>query len=139
MNMAHAVETRSPFLDYRVVQFALNLPDEAKINRKRNKEVLRCLIERQYPPQLREKGKQAFYMPLTSHYKDRYWLWITTLLTRESVSQRGLFNWSYIESLFLMFKSGSMLASRQLTSLAMLEQWFKVFIDGDYYKRETAV
>jgi|ETNmetMinimDraft_20_1059909.scaffolds.fasta_scaffold03716_1 asparagine synthase (glutamine-hydrolysing) len=139
MNMAHAVETRSPFLDYRVVQFALNLPDEAKINRKRNKEVLRCLIERQYPPQLREKGKQAFYMPLTSYYKDKYWLWITTLLTRESVSQRGLFNWSYIESLIMMFKNGSMLASRQLTSLAMLELWFRVFIDGDYYKRETAV
>src|SRR4030067_1881244 len=71
MNMAHAVETRSPFLDYRVVEYALNLPDEWKLNKNRDKEVLRCLIERLYPPALREMGQQAFYMPMISGYMDR--------------------------------------------------------------------
>lgn len=134
LNMAHAVETRSPFLDYRVVQAALNLPDEEKLNKRRNKEVLRRLIERLYPPFLREKGKQAFYMPLTSLYKKRYLSWVSDLLTSKSVNKRGLFQWSYIEKLFESSRNGSMLANRQLTALAMLELWFKVFIEGEIGK-----
>jgi asparagine synthase (glutamine-hydrolysing) len=131
MNMAHAVETRSPFLDYRVVEYALNLPEHWKLNKNRNKEVLRSLIERLYPPSLREKGKQAFYMPITSSYKQRYNEWITALLTPKVVEARGFFQWSYIDNLFQLVYTGSMLATRQLTALAMMELWFKVFIDGD--------
>jgi len=135
MNMAHAIETRSPFLDYHVVQAALNLPDEAKLNPKRNKEALRRIIERLYPPPLREKGKQAFYMPLTSAYKKRYLTWVSSLLTNDSVKKRGFFQWSYIEGLFDLSRNGSMLATRQLTALSMLESWFKVFLEESYEGR----
>lgn len=129
MNMAHAVEVRSPYLDYRVVETALNLPDKCKINHGRNKEVLRSLIERLYPPSHREKGKQAFYMPVLSQYKERYDEWLSGLLTPAAVASRGLFQWPYIQNLFELSGRGSMLANRQLTCLAMLELWFKTFLD----------
>lgn len=129
MNMAHAVEVRSPFLDYRVVETALNLPDECKISKNTNKVVLRSLIERLYPPSHREKGKQAFYMPMLSRYKVRYDKWVSGLLTLETVTKRGLFHWQYIVNLFKLSEQGSMLANRQLTCLAMLELWFQTFVD----------
>ena len=130
LNMAHAVETRSPFLDYRVVEAALNLPGEAKLGRTRNKEILRAVIDRLYPENLREKGKQAFYMPMIPAYRARYRLWASELLSPFSVSRRGLFRQPYIDGLFNLFDSGSMLACRQLTVLAMLEQWQRVFLDA---------
>ncbi|RKY32028.1 MAG: asparagine synthase (glutamine-hydrolyzing) [Candidatus Omnitrophota bacterium] len=129
MNMASAVETRSPFLDFRVVENALNLPDELKMNRRRDKEIIRRLVERLYPAAYREKGKQAFYIPMVSSYENRYRQWVSELLTCETVKRRGFFQWSYIEDLFTLSKNKSMLATRQLTSLAMLELWFKVFYD----------
>lgn len=132
MNMAHAVETRSPFLDFRVVENAINLPDELKLNKRRNKEVLRHLIERLYPPSYREKGKQAFYMPIISQYGERFRKWTFDLLTPDTVESRGLFQWQYIDNLFELSKRGSMLANRQLTALAMLELWFRVFYDSDF-------
>jgi asparagine synthetase B (glutamine-hydrolysing) len=116
-------------LDYRVVEAALNLPDKYKINHRRNKEVLRSLIERLYPPSHREKGKQAFYMPLLSQYREKYDRWASSLLTPQAVARRGLFQWPYIQNLFELSAGGSMLASRQLTVLAMLELWFKVFLE----------
>lgn len=133
MNMAHAVEARSPFLDYRVVEMALNLPDKFKLNRKRNKEILRCLIDRLFPPPHREKGKQAFYMPVTPEFKKRYLEWASSLLNRKSVEQRGFFHWPYINQLFKLSYTGSMLANRQLTALAMLEQWFSVYQKKAYF------
>lgn len=129
MNMAHAIETRSPFLDYRLVQMALNLPDAAKRNRKENKIILRRVIDRLYPPELREKGKQAFYVPLVASYEKSYYEWVMRLLDEERVAKRGCFCWSYIEKIMNQARCGSMLARRQLTSLAMLEQWFEKFID----------
>jgi asparagine synthase (glutamine-hydrolysing) len=129
MNMAHAVETRSPFLDYRVVEMALNLPDESKLTRQWSKEVLRSLMKRWYPSELREKGKQAFYMPMTSQYREKFFEWASDLLNPKSIESRGLFNVSYVENLFETSKKGSMLANRQLAALAMLEQWFRVMSD----------
>lgn len=129
MNMTHAVETRSPFLDYRLVEFVLNLPDEAKLKNRMNKVILRALIKRLYPPALREKGKQAFYMPMTSEFSQRYQLWVRDLLNKDCVKNRGLFNYEYINSLFEMAGKESMLARRQLISLSMLELWFRVFAD----------
>ena len=131
LNMAHAVETRSPFLDYRVVERALSLPPEAKFNKTRNKEILRAVIDRRFPPDLREKGKQAFYMPLTSPHKSRYRAWIDDLLNEGAVRRRGLFQWPYVAELLRLSQQGGMLAHRQLTALAMLESWFRVFLDGD--------
>ncbi|MBF0294467.1 MAG: asparagine synthase (glutamine-hydrolyzing) [Magnetococcales bacterium] len=137
LNMAHAVETRSPFLDYRLVEAALHLPPQAKFNPRRNKEVLRAIIDRHFPEPLREKGKQAFYMPLTSPTRRQFAAWCRALLTREGVARRGLFVWSAVERLFFQFDHGSMLAYRQLAALAMLEQWFRVVMDTNPH-RESA-
>lgn len=128
LNMAHAVETRSPFLDYRVVQFAMNLA-EAGRGGARNKEVLRWLIEGLFPPQLREKGKQAFYMPITDTWRLRFRQWVDELLSPQALAARGLFNHAYVEELLRVEKKGSMLANRQLSALAMLELWFRTFMD----------
>ncbi len=129
MNMAHAVETRSPFLDYRLVEMALNLPEQAKLGKQRNKEILRSLMERLYPPKLVEKGKQAFYMPLTDPYRDHYLKWLHLVLNPRTVAGRGMFDWNYIKKHLYLARKGSMLASRQLTALAMLEMTLQVFQD----------
>ncbi|MBF0358691.1 MAG: asparagine synthase (glutamine-hydrolyzing) [Magnetococcales bacterium] len=138
LNMAHAVETRSPFLDYRLVEMALNLPSEAKFNKRRNKELLRAVIDRRFPEHLREKGKQAFYMPLTSPTRTKFLEWSQSLLTEAGVKSRGIFQWPYIELLFNLFAQGSMLAYRQLVALAMLELWFTVYVDSQKNQEVTA-
>jgi asparagine synthase (glutamine-hydrolysing) len=130
LNMAHAVETRSPFLDYRIVEMMLNLSDKGKFNPRRNKEILRALIERLFPPQLREPGKQAFYMPLSAQYRQGYFKLLSGLLTRQSIERRGFFQWPCVEQMLAAFPQGSMLLDRQLTALAQLELWCCVFLDN---------
>ncbi len=131
LNMAHAVETRSPFLDYRVVEMALNLAPEAKAGKRRNKEILRAVIDDLFPPHLREKGKQAFYMPMIDQYRKAFADYVSGLLTEERVAHRGLFTWPYVASLLAQATEGSMLVNRQLIALANLELWFQVYMDGD--------
>lgn len=130
LTMAHAVEARSPFLDGRVVEASLSFPDQAKLTRTANKVALRRLVGRLYPPELWEKGKQAFYMPMLPAYRNAYLEWTGGLVNQKSVEARGLFRWLWVEAALQRAQGGSMLALRQLTTLAMLEQWFQV-MTGD--------
>jgi asparagine synthase (glutamine-hydrolysing) len=130
LNMANALETRSPFLDYRLVQMSLNLSPDFKLTTNSNKVVLREVLRELYPPLLREKGKQAFYMPVTQSLRPSFLAWIGGLTGRDAVVRRGLFDPDFVETLHLSARQGSMLANRQLTALAMLESWFRVFVDG---------
>jgi asparagine synthetase B (glutamine-hydrolysing) len=64
MSMAHAQECRSPLLDYRVVEFAYNLPFSAKIGPSgKTKHLLRHLLKKHLPDSLVDKPKQGFSTP----------------------------------------------------------------------------
>lgn len=129
LNMAHAVETRSPFLDYRLVELCLNLPETAKLAQGQNKIALRKVVADLFPPHLREPGKQAFYMPVTETLREGFLAWCEELVSPERMAKRGLFQPEAGCRLLSQARRGSMLANRQLTTLAMLETWFTVFVD----------
>jgi asparagine synthase (glutamine-hydrolysing) len=52
-SMAHAVESRIPFLDYRLVEFVLGLPDDLKIAGATTKRVLREAMQGVIPEKIR--------------------------------------------------------------------------------------
>jgi len=59
-SMAHSLEAREPFLDHRIVEFALRLPPELKWH----KAILKELLERYLPPKLVHRPKQGFSVPI---------------------------------------------------------------------------
>lgn len=63
--MAHSVESRVPFLDHRVVEFAFGLPDDFKTRRGALKIVLRAVARRRLPALIAERrGRIGFGMPI---------------------------------------------------------------------------
>jgi asparagine synthase (glutamine-hydrolysing) len=62
--MQVALEGREPFLDHRVVEYALSLPDRFKIRDGRTKYILRQILYRHVPQALIERPKQGFAIPM---------------------------------------------------------------------------
>jgi asparagine synthase (glutamine-hydrolysing) len=63
-SMAHSVEARVPFLDYRLVEFALGLPDEFKLREGTTKRVLRGAMKGILPEPVRTRqDKMGFLTP----------------------------------------------------------------------------
>lgn len=62
--MAHGLETRAPFLDRDLAEFALSLPASLKVDEARGKLVLRTACERYWPEELRNRDKQGFGSPV---------------------------------------------------------------------------
>jgi asparagine synthase (glutamine-hydrolysing) len=64
MTMAASLEARCPFLDYRVVNFGLGLPDDWKIRGRTTKVLLRRLARTLLPPEIHRRPKHTFRIPL---------------------------------------------------------------------------
>lgn len=91
MAMAHSVEGRYPFLDYRVAEFAGSLPDEYKIRFLEEKRLLKHLFRDRLPKAILERPKQAYRAPSLALFgpqsalRDRY-------LSSEALSSLGWFD-----------------------------------------------
>jgi asparagine synthase (glutamine-hydrolysing) len=75
MGMAHAVEIRAPFLDVRLVEFALSLDPSLKVRRNEPKYILKKALEKRLPADLLYRRKRGFNVPLKE--------WATDLLLSE--------------------------------------------------------
>ncbi len=62
--MSTGLEGRDPFLDHRVIEMALQLPESMKIRNTESKSVLRRLLSRHMPSELFERPKRGFPIPL---------------------------------------------------------------------------
>lgn len=64
MTMAHAVETRVPFMDHELVEFAATIPPDQKMAWGKEKTVYRRAVEPILPSETVRRKKQGFTVPL---------------------------------------------------------------------------
>jgi asparagine synthase (glutamine-hydrolysing) len=68
-SMAHSIEVRSPFLDYRLVEWAAGLPRSALLNAREGKLPLRALAGRLLPTVVERGVKRGFGVPLDDWFR----------------------------------------------------------------------
>ncbi|MGC8660854.1 MAG: asparagine synthetase B family protein, partial [Desulfomonilaceae bacterium] len=75
MSMAHALEVRNPFLDYRLVEFACTLPVEFKIRGRVTKKILKDSAKGLIPDTIIWRSKQGFQIPIGEWFKTSLKRW----------------------------------------------------------------
>jgi asparagine synthase (glutamine-hydrolysing) len=71
MSMAHSLETRIPFLDYRLVEFMCRVRKDVKMEGYERKSILRNTVGKRLPPKLLKAPKKGFVVPLRGWFRDR--------------------------------------------------------------------
>lgn len=129
MCMAHSIEARVPYLDYRLVEYAFSIPSSLKIKRTATKYILKKALRDHVPKEIIYRKKQPFQMPLNEWLsrglKDYFYG-----LLEESASSK-LFNKDYIKKIFEKYGSSKLYYGRQIWSLGIFAIWYKVFIERD--------
>lgn len=69
MSMAHGLEVRAPFLDYRIIEFAASLPSSWKIRGNRQKIILRNTFSQFLPEGILNRPKHGFTVPLDAWFR----------------------------------------------------------------------
>ena len=134
--MAFSVESRTPFLDHRLVELCFSLPYTDKIAGGWTKSILRRALADAVPAEiLARRRKIGFSSPVTQWLRlEDNWRDVRELLLDRACLERGVFDRRRLERALSGFASGSELNAIGKTDLLWrwitLELWFQEFIDS---------
>ncbi|SAK63846.1 asparagine synthase (glutamine-hydrolyzing) [Caballeronia ptereochthonis] len=118
-----SLETRVPFLDRRVVEFAWRLPLAMKVNKGVGKIVLRRLLDRYVPRQLSERPKHGFSVPIASWLRHDLREWASDLLSGDRLRREGYLNEPAIRKMWEQHLAGTHDWHTRLWAVLMFEAW----------------
>ena len=124
-SMAVSLEARVPLLDHRVVEFAWKLPLHFKIRKGCSKWILRQILYKYVPPELVERPKMGFGVPIDSWLRGPLRDWVEDLLSVSSLEQHGLLNAHPIRLKWQEHLSGVRNWQYLLWDILAFQDWFR--------------
>jgi len=128
--MAHSIESRVPFLDFRLVELVFALPRELKISSGVTKRILRQSLQGILPEPVRNRqDKIGFTTPEDTWFRTCLRDQIREILHSESFAQRGYLNVEKVKQAFDCYCQERSNISREVWRWVNLELWLRRFID----------
>ncbi|HKX83571.1 MAG TPA: asparagine synthase C-terminal domain-containing protein, partial [Pyrinomonadaceae bacterium] len=126
--MAVSLETRAPFLDPRVGQFAASIPVEYKLKGKSGKVILKEAMKDLLPQDILHRPKKGFGIPIAEWLKGRLNSLLNEMLAPSRLEDQGLFNSNYVHRLIREHETGKASHHKELWTLLVFQLWFDNFI-----------
>lgn len=131
--MAVSLETRAPFLDPRVGQFAASIPVEYKLKGKIGKVILKEAMKDLLPHNILHRPKKGFGIPIAEWLKGRLNSLMHDLLAPERLRSQGLFGVDYVQRLIREHETGAASHHKELWTLLVFQLWFDRFLRTDFF------
>ena len=126
--MAVSLETRAPFLDPRIGQFAASIPLEYKLKGKTGKYILRKAVQGLIPKTILQRPKKGFGIPIAEWLKGRLNPLVHDLLAPQRLKDQGLFNSEYVQKLIKEHETGTASHHKELWTLLVFQLWWDNFL-----------
>jgi asparagine synthase (glutamine-hydrolysing) len=137
-SMAHSVEVRLPYLDYRLVSLILNLPAEWKLRGPWTKFVLREGMRGRIPEAVRCRvDKMGFPVPTSKWLRAELFEPMMDVLGSQAARERGLYNTGEIRRDAERFRRGELQVSSKLFDVTQTELWFQLSFQSGGIRHTT--
>jgi asparagine synthase (glutamine-hydrolysing) len=124
-SMVHSLEVRVPILDYRIVEFALNLDEKFKHHQGEDKYLLKQLLYDYAPSSLFNRPKWGFGLPLVTWLKEDLKYMIDENLNQKTIETIGVVKYSVVQNLISRFLKGENHLYNRIWLLILLHKWMK--------------
>ncbi len=124
-SMAHGLECRQPFLDYRLVEFAASLPSSLKFRYGKGKRLLRSAFEKLLPRQIWERKKMGFGVPLGIWFQRELKQLTIDRLLGDQARCHTFFRTDVLSRMIEEHMTGRINHCYRLWNLLMFETWLR--------------
>lgn len=124
-SMANSLETRTPFLDHRLVELAWSLPIGYKLRGGHTKAPLREILAYHVPRHLIERPKMGFAIPIGSWLRSELREWAEDLLREDRLISEGFFNPLPIRKIWNEHTQGKYNHEHKLWNILMFQSWLE--------------
>jgi asparagine synthase (glutamine-hydrolysing) len=131
MTMANSLQTRCPFLDHELLEYANRIPLSLKLKGMTTKHVLKRAMEETLPREIVWRKKQGFGVPIGQWFRDGLKNFLCDNILSQTALRRGYFDERAVCRLVAEHLSGKRDHGRRLWALLTLEIWHQLFIDSD--------
>ena len=129
-SMAFSIESRVPFLDYRLVEYIASLPLDQKIRHGITKYILRKAISGLVPEKIRcRMDKMGFVTPEEVWMREDLSALAESVFSSESFGKREYWDAEAVKKNYMEFKSGSGRYSPEFWRILCTELWLRIFFD----------
>lgn len=137
--MAASIESRVPFLDHELVEFAFNIPQRLQLGALSGKRILKQAVQDLLPQSILYRTKLGFPTPWSGWLSGPQLKTIRDLLLEPRSTNRNLFKPSAIARIFDQHAVGQIDHYDRIWRLLNLELWHRVCLEGDEHKSVTCV
>ena len=123
--MMESLETRTPFLDHRLIEYAATLPLSFKVNSKSSKIILKELIKDYFSEDLFNRPKMGFNLPLVVWLRGGLRDWAQDILDTQSMRQDELVDHTMVSTIWKNFLAGDDSLVREVWSLIVYRLWYE--------------
>jgi asparagine synthase (glutamine-hydrolysing) len=127
-SMACSLESRVPFLDPAITDFAFALPAHQKIRRLEKKRLLRKAVEPLLPGDIVNARKRGFALPVASWFRGELLPFARDVLSPERVAAQGMLDPAAVGAVVDVHVSGSEDLSRNIWGLICLSLWHDRYV-----------
>src|SRR6266566_3698357 len=106
MSMAGSIESRVPFLDHKLVEFAARIPARYKVRAFSGKYLLRRAMAHRLPPEVLRRSKKGFPTPIRPWLRNQLVDKLSAVLTDGRMAERRLIKASYVQHLLEAHRRG---------------------------------
>ncbi len=138
MSMAASIESRVPFLDHELVEFALKIPASLKTRGLDGKRILKAAMKDLLPDAILNRRKMGFPTPFSGWLRGPQWAMVESLLLETRTLDRGLFRPEAVRKILIEHRARRRDHSEKLWRLLNLELWQRVMLDRDHTPTEVA-
>ncbi|MEN3013170.1 MAG: asparagine synthase (glutamine-hydrolyzing) [Endomicrobiia bacterium] len=131
-SMANSLEARSPFLDYKLLEFTASIPSSWKLKFGfKTKYILKETFKNFLPKQILKRSKKGFGLPVSEWLKSSLKDYVKEILLSEKFRNRKLFNFRNIKFLIEQHFQNIQDHGNRIFALIVLEIWFRIFVEKE--------
>ncbi len=123
-SMAAGLEVRSPLLDYRLVEWANNLPANLKLKNGNGKFLLKKLMRGKIPDELIDRPKQGFAVPMARWLNHELKDLVVEKLSAGYLKQQGIFKPEFVLRLLTEHQTGRRNNAKLIWNLLAFQLWY---------------